>query len=95
MARKNGSVSKATAGEVAAYSGLYPLSHWVVVDGQRCAVEFCGIAPYRDDPRYEVMLPKGSHAAYEWLHTLLCYNLRDVRELCEGIKLVPCDEDCE
>lgn len=93
---KAGKVTKATAAEIAEYAktdALYPLSHWVIVDGVRCAVERLA-SSYDNDPKYEIMLPSGFHDMYENLHTLLCYDLADVRERAECVTLSKCEARC-
>lgn len=94
---KDGKVRKATATEIANYSAvggnLYPLSHYVVVDGVTCPVE--RLFGNECDPKYEIMLPTGYHAMYENLHTLLCYDLEDVRERALCATLTKCDANCD
>lgn len=93
---KAGKVTKATAAEIADYAktdALYPLSHWVIVDGVRCAVERLA-SSYASDPKYEIMLPSGFHDIYEGLHTLLCYDLADVRERAQCVMLSNCGPHC-
>jgi hypothetical protein len=94
---KNGKVRKATAEEIANYSALggnlYPLSHYVMVDGMLCPVERLG-SHHDGDPKYEIMLPAGYHARYECVHTLLCYDLADVRDRAQCL-LSRCDADCD
>lgn len=93
---KAGRVTKATAAEITEYAktdALYPLSHWVIVDGARCAVE--RITSGREgDPKYEIILPDGHHDLYDNIHTLLCFDLADVRERAECCQLTKCNADC-
>lgn len=93
---KDGKVTKATAAEIADYAktdALYPLSHWVMVDGERCAVE--RITSGRDgDPKYEIMLPDGHHDVGDNCHTLLCFDMADVRDRAEYCQLTKCNADC-
>lgn len=74
-------------------SPVYPLSHWVDIGGVRCAVERLS-SYHRDDPQYEIVLPEGYHDAYECLHTLLCFDLKDVRERAGYVRLTACSEHC-
>ncbi len=94
---KNGKVRKATAEEMANYSALgtnlYPLSHYVMVDGMLCPVERLG-SSHENDPKYEIMIPNGYHVKYESLHTLLCYDLADVRDRAQ-CTLSQCNADCD
>lgn len=95
---KRPTVRRATAQEVAAYAAsmprpLYPLSHWVTMGGIVCAVE--RLASYHpDDPRYEVIAPRGHHFTEDSLHTLLCYDLADLRDRTWGMGVVPCGASC-
>ena len=94
---KNGNVRKATAEEIANYSALginlYPLSHYVMLDEMLCPVERLG-SSYESDPKYEIMLPAGYHVENECLHTLLCYDLADVRDRAQ-CTLSKCNADCD
>lgn len=50
-------VIKATSAEIEEYeqgNTLYPLSHWVIVDGVRCAIERVG-SSYDNGPKYEII----------------------------------------
>ena len=85
---------KATDAERRAYKGIYPLSHFVTVDGQRLPVEYLGGAWSKEDPQYEVMAPVGHHFKYDETHSLLCLNLADVRERTTGAVLEACGEAC-
>lgn len=93
---KAGKVTKATAAEIADYAktdALYPLSHWVIVDGARCAVERI-TSSNEGDPKYEIMLPDGHHDLYDNCHTLLCFDMADVRDRAEYSRLTKCNDDC-
>lgn len=90
---------KATTQEKEAYSGLYPLSHWVTVSGQRCPVEFLN---EHNGPKYEVMAPNGFHfveGCYSncagSLHSMLAYSLADAKERCMGTELKECYDDID
>ena len=93
---KAGKVTKATAAEIADYAktnALYPLSHWVIVDNVRCAVERI-TSGHAGDPKYEIMLPDGHHDLCDNIHTLLCFDIADVRERAEWCQLTKCNADC-
>jgi hypothetical protein len=95
---------KATALEIEEYrlnpyghtKTLYPLSHWVKVDGVECAVEYLGSYWDKGDPNYEIMAPTGFHfgEGYDALHSLLCDSLDDVRKRASFCTIVSCTEDC-
>jgi len=62
---------------------VHPLYGFVTVEGHVCAVEFPNEGP--DNPKYEVMAPKGYHFA-EGLHSLLCFSMADLQDrICEGL----------
>jgi hypothetical protein len=88
---------RATTEEKVAYMSqqprpVNPLWGWVVVQGQRLAVEDCNEP--ENDIRYEVIAPNHFHfGAGEYVHTKLCANLREV-ERCKGYGLEACDHTC-
>jgi hypothetical protein len=91
-------IVKATVQEKEAYrltKALYPMSHWVIANGERFPVEFLNEA---DGPKYEVIAPKGWHfdegvksTCSGSLHTMLAYTLADLKERVECTDLSHCE----
>jgi len=93
---KSGKVVKATSAEIEEYAQgntLYPLSQWVIVDGRRCALERI-TSSHEGNPKYEIMLPDGYHDLYDNVHSLLCFDMADVRDRASYCTLTPCNDDC-
>lgn len=87
---------KATAEERQAYAEtkpVYPLYGWVTVDTWPCPVE--DLREWsRENPQYEIILPRSYHAKNEFTHTMLCHTLKDVRDTAKWTKLEKCDKSC-
>lgn len=105
--------TRASAADIAAYAQreprpLYPLSHWVRIDGPgedgktksfKCAVERIGAVGrigdrVSDDPKYEIIAPEGFHFDEDSLHTMLCFDLADARDRSDFVELVKCNDHC-
>lgn len=89
---------KATPEERATYRAqlprpVYPLAGFVIVAGVSCAVEDLGEWE-RGNPQYEIIAPAGQHFDIgETVHTLLCDNVKDVRDRAASAGLASCS--CE
>ena len=89
-------IIKATPEEKIEYqktNPVYPLYGWAISkkENYKLAIEYLGEGP--GQPNYEVIAPDG----YSWLeeHTLLCFDLKDLRERLTGNSLRKCDcEEC-
>lgn len=78
--------------EQGAYSGLYPLYGFVPVGGKQCAIEYPN-EKESDGPVFEVMAPDGFHFIGEELHTLLCFDMEDLKtRITYGLE--PCGPQC-
>lgn len=71
---------------------VYPLAGFLKVGGVELIVEDLREWPI-DNPQYEILAPKGKHFLPDVLHSLLCDNLRDVRERIAFVDIADCD--CE
>lgn len=80
---------KASAEDIKEYQKsdpVYPLSHWVTIDGVRCAVERLSQG-VKEDPKYEVLAPNGYKFSEDGLTSLICYDLNDVKERCSYMEI--------
>lgn len=80
--------------EYQAAQPVYPLWGFVTVGEFRFPVEsLSDWSP--NDPKYEVIAPKGQVFAPDYLHTVLCYTLDDLRDRMSYLTLQDCDcESC-
>jgi hypothetical protein len=81
---------------------VYGLYGWVTVAGHKLAVEYPDQNRGDDEgPKYEVMAPDGHHfldgpgggPCSCNLHSLLCYDMADLRGRLAGAELAPCNGD--
>lgn len=70
---------------------VYPLWGFIKVDGQECPIEYTGEGP--GNPNYEVMAPDGRHFVDGPLHSMLCADLKDLRERVSHAQLESCHCD--
>jgi hypothetical protein len=94
MARKDGSICKASPEEIAKYKGCYPLYGFAMVDGVWCAVEDLRGTWQKPDPLFEIMSPDGQYFFGDCVHAMLCHNLADVKDRASWEQIAPCDAHC-
>lgn len=58
-----------------------------------CRVERTADPPGHGGPRWEVLSPEGFRFN-EDAHSMLCYDMEDVRDRCAAARLTPCPPDC-
>lgn len=97
MAKNTPKVIKATAQEKEEYKAtgpLYPLYGFVKVGDTECDIEDLRCWP-KGDPQYEVMVPKGMIFQPEELHSMLCFDMQDIRDRACIAEVKPCScEEC-
>jgi hypothetical protein len=79
---------------------VYPLYGYIECDVENriprpkmtCPIEYVGDAT--NSIKYEVMAPRGYHFSPDYTHTLLCSDLKDVRDRVNSSQLQPCGPDC-
>lgn len=89
-------IIKATDEEKKAYAEtqprpVAPLFGWVMMQGQRIAVEYLGEG--KDEPNYEAIAPTGFHFTEE-VHTLIGVTQRDLLDRLAGNGLESCTKEC-
>lgn len=87
-------VTKASDAERMMYEGLFPLHGWIVVDGQRCAVEDLRREHTPPDPQYEARAPKGFHFSGYGTHGVFGQSLAHLATRLGGMSLEPCTPEC-
>jgi hypothetical protein len=90
---KSGMIRKATEEERMGYEGQYPLYGYVKHGGLQLVIEDLRCWP-KQDPQYEVMAPDGFHFSTDRLHSLLCIDMKDIRDRLNGEELESCTEEC-
>lgn len=91
-------ISKATPEEKALYAQtrpVYPLYGYVTnAEGIALAIEDLRCWP-KDDPQYEVMAPEGMRFDLVYTHSLLCDDLKDLKNRVSCYPVVACTcDDC-
>lgn len=71
---------------------VYPLYGFVKISGQDCYVEDLRGFSEKEEPKYEIIVPDGYIFVPDCLHTLLCYDLQDVRDRADGGGLEKCED---
>lgn len=87
-------IRRPTPDECKAYANggaLYPLVRIVVCEHVELYVE--GLYEGKDQPKYEIMAPEGKHFLEE-CHSLLCFDMKDLRERIQYTDLIPCTDAC-
>lgn len=90
-------ITKATNAQKAKYmqnepKPLYPLYGFVTIDNQECCIEFLN---EDNGPKYEIMSPVGKHFNDGGiLHSLLCFNICDVKNRAQYVTIESCTEEC-
>lgn len=92
-------IRKATDAEREAYwatKPVYPLFGFIEEQGHTLAIEDLRGCWDKGDPIYEVISPDGFHFGMpDMLHTMLCYNQKDVVDRVHGANIEPCTpESC-
>lgn len=91
-------IRKATAQEKSDYlktKPVYPLYGYVTIDGHKCAIEDLRGCRGEGDPRYELMAPQYMVFSCHDLHSILCFDVADLRDQVRYATLAECYSGCE
>jgi len=70
---------------------LYPLYGFAKIGEHDCYIEDLRDNRERDEPRYEVLAPEGHIFVSDGLHSMLCLDLKDLRDRVAYNTLEQCD----
>lgn len=93
MKNKMISVRKADEKEKSKYYGVYPLYGFIKSGDFDIAIEDLR-SWSKPNPQYEVIAPEGYHFFPDGTHTLLCHDMKDIKERVSVNDLELCDNKC-